>query len=245
MKITYIHHSGYAVQNEKSIYVFDYYKKDMPDYLIAAVEKGDKDVYFFVSHGHADHFNPEIFGYAAENVYYIVSHDIKEKIEYRKILDDYEGVQIEYISPYDNMNIQGKNGSLLLVETLKSTDRGVAFIVTSEGKSVYHAGDLNNWIFDGMDKAKLGDMKARYTREIDKIEGRLIEVAFLPVDYRLGDYIADGPAYFLEKVYVNHIFPMHMWKEYDYIEIFKNKKGIEKFADKVYTVNEPGLTWEI
>lgn len=245
MKVTYIHHSGYAVELENSIYIFDYYKKEMPEYLIDAVNNGGKDVYFFASHAHADHFNPEIFQYAADNVYYVISYDIREKIEHRGMLDEYDGVQIEYISPYDSMNIQGKNGSILLVEALKSTDRGVAFIVTSEGKSVYHAGDLNNWIFDGMDKAKLGDMKARYTREIDKIEGRLVEVAFLPVDYRLGDYIADGPAYFLDKVKVNHIFPMHMWKEFDYIEVFKNKAGIEKYADKVYTANEPGLTWEV
>ena len=48
------------------------------------------------------------------------------------------------------------------------------------------------------------------------------------------------------KIFVNELIKEgYLIKEYDYIEIFKNKKGIEKFADKVYTVNEPGLTWDI
>ena len=37
----------------------------------------------------------------------------------------------------------------LTIETLRSTDEGVAFYVTTNGASFYHAGDLNNWCWDG------------------------------------------------------------------------------------------------
>lgn len=245
MKVSYIHHSGFAIELEKSIYIFDYYKKEMPDFVIKAVEDGCKDVYFFSSHGHSDHFNPDIFGYENDNVYFLLSKDIEEKVIYRGWLDGHEGAQVEYIEPYQAMNIQGKNGSILYVETLKSTDRGVAFLVTSEGKTVYHAGDLNNWIFDGLDKAKLGDMKARYTREIDKIKDRIIEVAFLPVDYRLGEYFAEGPVYFLKNTKTTNVFPMHMWKEYEYIDKLKKHPDIQNIDCCIYDVDEPGKCWKI
>ena len=35
------------------------------------------------------------------------------------------------------------------VETLKSNDEGVAFLVTAEGRTIYHAGDLNWWYWNG------------------------------------------------------------------------------------------------
>ena len=37
----------------------------------------------------------------------------------------------------------------LKIKTLKSTDLGVAFIVKSENKLFYHAGDLNYWHWEG------------------------------------------------------------------------------------------------
>ena len=35
------------------------------------------------------------------------------------------------------------------IASLKSTDEGVAFVVWAEGHSIYHAGDLNWWHWEG------------------------------------------------------------------------------------------------
>lgn len=245
MKICYIHHSGFAVELDKSIYVFDYYKKDIPEFVNEAIESGSKDVYIFATHGHSDHFNPDIFECASDNVYFLLSRDIEDKVEYRGWLEGHDNALVEYIDPYQTMNIQGKNGSMVYVETLKSTDRGVAFLVTSEGKTIYHAGDLNNWIYEGMDKAKCGDMNARYKREIDRIKDRTIEVAFIPVDYRLEKYFLEGPAYFLQNTKTSHVFPMHMWKRYELIDELKKDSRIQEQIGIIYDVDEPGKQWEI
>ena len=37
----------------------------------------------------------------------------------------------------------------LKIRTLKSTDLGVAFMVETEGRRIYHAGDLNRWQWEG------------------------------------------------------------------------------------------------
>ncbi len=57
MKITYIEHSGYAIEWESCIWVFDYYRGKIPDW-----EK-TKPLIIFASHAHKDHFAPEIFHY--------------------------------------------------------------------------------------------------------------------------------------------------------------------------------------
>lgn len=55
MKIYPIDHSGFMVELEKHLLLFDYDKKDLP------ITKSNKPLYVFVSHNHQDHYNPETF----------------------------------------------------------------------------------------------------------------------------------------------------------------------------------------
>lgn len=50
MKVTYIHHSCFVVEIEDCIFVFDYYKGELPEF------DKNKRIFFFVSHSHGDHF---------------------------------------------------------------------------------------------------------------------------------------------------------------------------------------------
>ena len=55
MKVTYIYHSSFAVELEKSMLIFDYYGKgDLPE------RPAGKQVYFLNSHSHPDHFSRKI-----------------------------------------------------------------------------------------------------------------------------------------------------------------------------------------
>ena len=130
MKITYIHHSSFCVELEKNILLFDYFEGNLPDF-----DKNEK-LYVFVSHNHSDHFSPVVFDSRAnyKNIKYILSDDIKVKKE-----EDIYFVKENETVYLDEMKI----------ETLKSTDLGVAFIITVEGKTIYHAGDLNWWHWEG------------------------------------------------------------------------------------------------
>lgn len=75
MKVTYIRHSGFFVELEKSWFLFDYYRGQIP-----TLPKG-KDGYVFVSHRHVDHFNKEIFKLTEKqkDIRFILSDDIWEK----------------------------------------------------------------------------------------------------------------------------------------------------------------------
>ena len=69
MKVTYLYHSGFTVEDERAMYVFDYYKGKLPE------TEADKQMYVFVSHRHSDHFNPVIFEWEKEHpkIQYILS----------------------------------------------------------------------------------------------------------------------------------------------------------------------------
>ena len=92
------------------------------------------------------------------------------------------------------------------VETLPSTDEGVAWFVTAEGKFIFHAGDLNWWHWEGEDKAWNANMAADFKRYTEPLRGRCADLALLPLDPRLGvPYAYWGLLRFLELMDVRHL----------------------------------------
>ena len=61
MKLTYIFHSGFALETGACILVFDYWKD--PANVVPSLLESGKPLYVFSSHFHEDHFNREIFGW--------------------------------------------------------------------------------------------------------------------------------------------------------------------------------------
>ena len=201
MKITYIHHSSFSVEINKCILLFDYYKGNLPKF------DENKKLYVFSSHSHYDHFDKAIFDLEKThpNVTYILSNDI-------------------HVPKKDNIKFMGANERLLVddleIKTLESSDLGVAFIVKVEDKTIYHAGDLNDWYWDGEPKADNQRLTSAYRAEIRKIKGMHFDAAFVPLDPRQGNHYADGILYFLKNVDCNVIFPMHYWNDANVIKRF-------------------------
>ena len=106
------------------------------------------------------------------------------------------------------------------VDTLLSNDSGVAFIVKTKEGTIYHAGDLNDWYWDGEPKADNQRLTSAYRAEIRKIKGMHFDAAFVPLDPRQGNHYADGILYFLKNVDCNVIFPMHYWNDANVIKRF-------------------------
>jgi L-ascorbate metabolism protein UlaG (beta-lactamase superfamily) len=102
----------------------------------------------------------------------------------------------------------------LRVKAYGSTDQGISFhIVTADGLSVFHAGDLNFWHWaDESTKAEVSEADANFTRELTKIRagvrGRL-DAAFFPVDPRLGSDYYRGAVRFCEAMKPALLIPMH------------------------------------
>lgn len=206
MKITYINHSGFLVETKECYYIFDYYKGELP-----ALDTSRR-VIVFASHFHQDHYNPEIFS-ILDNMGASYEAILAKDINKRKYPD---GVKIT--KAYSNSTYTLDNGTT--ISTLPSTDSGVAYIIkTSEGV-IYHAGDLNDWYWEGEPDSDNRQMTSRYRAEINKIKDITFDVAFVPLDPRQESHYADGMLYFIENVKCEAIYPMHYWNEPAVIDKF-------------------------
>ncbi len=102
------------------------------------------------------------------------------------------------------------SGQELEIMTLRSTDEGVAFLLRHNGRNYYHAGDLNIWAWEEETPEYNRKMEQKYIKEIEKIKGINIDIAFVPLDPRLGIYAYNGLETFLSYTKSSYIFPMHL-----------------------------------
>ena len=180
MKVTFILHSSYFVELEHCCLLFDYYQGELPPI--------EKPLYVFASHSHGDHFSTDIFQLAqpGREVHYLLSDDISPRQVPDKVKE-----QVTFVSPRSFYEVGD-----MKVATLRSTDMGVAFLLQCEGKCIYHAGDLNCWVWDGAPRFQNDQMKAQYKAELELLSGKSIDVAFVPLDPRQEDDFDLGMKYF-------------------------------------------------
>lgn len=227
MKVTYLKHSGFMVESRNYIYLFDYIGGNIDKAI-----KSDKKIYVMVSHIHDDHFSKIIFDIANkhDNVTYILSYDVVKKIKKNAILSKMtEQLNIIRVQAHEKYKIDD-----IVVETLKSTDEGVAFIVSEKDGTIYHAGDLNWWHWEGEPKSWNRNMEVNFKREIDSMRGRKIDIAFIPLDPRQEDAYYLGMNYFIKNVGANEIYPMHFWGEPRIIDRYKSEYGGENIVSKAF-----------
>ncbi len=230
MKITYIAHSGFLVELVETAFLFDYYEGTIPE-----IGK-EKALFIFSSHRHPDHFNPEVFKLAEkrENVTYVLSYDIWKS----RVSEELQG-QTVHLKPHKKWEQGG-----VKVETLKSTDEGVAFLIEAEGKVIYHAGDLNDWRWDGEAEEWNRKMAEHYRQFIEPLRGRKIAAAFLPLDPRQEKNYALGMDYFLELADAEKIYPMHCWEDYGVIDRWLREHPDSPCRKRIVKITARGQAFE-
>lgn len=240
MKITYVGHSSFCVEfeKEKIVLIFDYYKGELPEFA------KDSLIFMFASHKHYDHYSRKIFNlaYEYENITFILSKEMKmtEKYMDRWSIPEVSRDKIKYVTydaEYDFADIN--------VKTLKSTDAGVAYIVECSDRRIYHAGDLNWWIWNGNTEEENADMTRRFYQEIEKIKDVEFDVAFIPLDARQEDKFFWGFDYFMRNCSVKKAFPMHMWDKYDVIDELKKMEESKGYRDRIMKISALGQTFEL
>lgn len=211
MNVTYIGHSGFLVETSRSYYLFDYYKGALPPL------SADKPVLVLASHSHEDHYQPGIFSLLQEagckKLYAILSDDIPCHTVPA-------GINYRTVSPGQECRLP--NGALLTAYL--STDQGVAFLIEDQEGILYHAGDLNDWVWEGEEPDYNERMTRIYRKQIDamarKLGDRVIDIAFVVLDPRQEQDYARGMLYFLSKLRTHAVYPMHYWEKPRIIQRF-------------------------
>lgn len=234
MKIYYIFHSCFVVETESSFLLFDYYKNirdknqdfDFNE-LMKAIFESSKSLYVFSSHSHQDHFNTKILSWASEkeNIYYILSNDIKLYTDFKNITA---------AKPNENFVLNNLN-----ISTFGSTDEGCSFLISVDGAKIFHAGDLNWWKWPDDTPEEEKEMEGAFKEIInDVVNARImIDVAFFPLDPRLeGNYLCGGQ-YFIEKLSPKVFIPMHFWSSFKTTDDFSHSQ--KKAGTDVLRISHP------
>ena len=200
--VRYLYHSSFLLETASHYLIFDYYRnsphgRGLNSGVIDPAALTGKPVLVFASHSHGDHYDPVIFRWRGQlpGIQYILSSDIAAPA----------AADTHFIGPDALLQVGGA-----AVRTLPSTDLGVAFVIEVDGLRIYHAGDLNWWHWEGEPDSDNRDMARAYCAQIDRLQGEHFDVAFVPLDPRLGQsgYLL-GLDYFAAHTGAAVIFPMH------------------------------------
>lgn len=227
MQVTYLGHSGFLVEVEDAFFLFDYYQGELPK-----MDPG-KTLFVCVSHVHYDHYNRQIFQLQEKmpDIQFLLSDDI---------LDVRETEQVWQLSPKMTLEIKGAR-----IQMLPSTDEGIAFLISYQGHVIYHAGDLNWWHWEGESEEYNRQMKEAYQSALLQLPDTRIDVAFVPVDLRLGTQYVWGLDYFMRHTDTARVFPMHFWGNYDVFFRLLEEPCTREYRKKIVPIEKEGQKFDI
>ncbi len=196
--VVYTGHAGWMIETANNVLIFDYWQDgrpaDSPSILngcINPTELAGKKVTAFVSHTvHADHYNKRNFDW---------NKGIKDITWVFGQRPD-TAVAVELIDPRQTKSINGME-----IVSTRSTDAGVAFLVTVDGLTILHSGDLHN---------RDENVDGVYSEEINFLIGcgHKIDMAFIPVSgcgFGDQDIMKKGVWWGVEKLDPTSVFWMH------------------------------------
>ena len=218
MKITYIYHSGFIIEYEKATIIVDYFKDSADEIVHRSLNSFPEKLYVISSHWHPDHFNKEVLKWKNErpDIQYIFSKDILKK----KLATPNEADYMIKGDVWQDENIR--------IIALGSTDVGISFLIETEDKKVFHAGDLNNWHWDEESTPKeIQASERHFLREIKALynETNDLDAAMFPVDCRLGKNYMRGAEQFVDLLRIGIFIPMHFGDTYYEANAFKKYAG--------------------
>lgn len=228
--VTYYYHSGFSVQVEDSLFIFDYWEGSdhdaIPDSMKITLSSLSlyKQVYVFISHAHPDHLDPVVFEWRDHpNISYIVSHDMPI------------GVRGKRLSPLDQLRLNEN----VRVTAYDSTDLGVSFMVDAYQLRIFHGGDLNLWHW--REESTLREIEAAeeaFNKAVAPLNGQHIDLCMFPVDPRMGYLFDAGAQYFLLATKPRVFIPMH-WQERAEVATDFARRARNKYSE-VLPLTKPG-----
>lgn len=197
MRLVYIYHSGFALEADGFSILIDYFKDSDPDpakgYVRSELLKRAGTLYILASHFHPDHFHSEVLKWKEQkpDIKYIFSKDILKR---RRAKAD-DAIYLKKGDAYQD--------ELLTIKAFGSTDVGISFLIETEGRRIFHAGDLNNWHWkDESTPQEVAEAEGNYLKELDIIatETSVMDLVMFPVDPRLSTDFMRGAQQFIDRI---------------------------------------------
>ncbi len=199
--VVYIHHSCFILEIEERKLVFDIpARSHLTPLQLELIERHirGREVIAFFSHGHEDHFNPEVreLLQSARTSQVVASFDVAR--EYPNALPSSSLI----VEPEEEYSLGG-----ISISTFESNDQGVAYLLSIEGKNIYYGGDLALWIWPDTPAQAAAMIRAYFEDIMEELRSKGIDIAFTNWDPRL-ENLAGGDI-FLSRVRPRYFVPMH------------------------------------
>jgi len=226
MKIKYVHHSGFIVEDNACTLIIDccgLTKKSANE----AVDAG-KPLYILASHVHGDHFDPNILSFDRPRTKWILSADIHLGQTSKVSVSRKDMVFLAKGDVYRD--------EIVTIKAYGSTDEGVSFYIETGGRKIFHAGDLNNWHWNEEETPEDAAKNERFFLDELSLIARevpALDAVMFPVDPRLGKDYTRGAEQFLDSVKTGLFIPMHFWDKTEAARAFKPAAELRgcRFAD--------------
>lgn len=236
MTVTYYHHSGFSVASGDILLVFDYWrgkKVRLPDALGITPETLARynQVYVFITHEHEDHYDSIVYTWEQyAPVTYVIADCLPSGVKGHRMA---KGGELEF-------------SDRVKVKAYGSTDSGVSFLVTLDGMNFFHAGDLNFWHWrEVCNPRQIQEAEEDFRSEMADLQGVEIDVAFFPVDPRLGMLFDAGANYFSLTTKPRLLLPMHFWCRNDVINEYARRSRTRETEIIALTSHGQGIRLEI
>jgi hypothetical protein len=231
MNIIYIFHNSFILQTGDTTILFDYpndqyINKEISNLVIEQIK--DRNLFAFVSHGHADHFNPQIAKFAAFAAAsrFIISSDVRSSY---RLFKDPPGVL--WVKPDQEHSLEG-----LAFRTFKSNDRGVAFLMNLSGMSIYFGGDLADWSWDDFTQRQRNRINKIFRATLAELKKSRIHIAFSNIDPRLSN--CAGSPEFIAEINPELFVPMHAFGNLAWVHDFASQTSLS--GNVIFDYRFPG-----
>ena len=219
MKLTYIYNSGYVIEGKRCTIIIDYFRDSKSEYIQSSLISFPGKIYVLSSHWHPDHFSQHILKWKTirPDIEFILSKDILK----RKLVSRDDAYFLMKGDIFQDENIY--------IKAFGSTDAGISFLIETEGKKIFHAGDLNNWHWDEESTPEeIQQAERDYLHELKTLadETKQLDLAMFPVDRRLGKNYMRGAEQFVDTIQAALFAPMHFGERY------KEANAFQMYAEK-------------
>lgn len=213
--------SSFVIETPSATLIFDWYTGKIP-----FINK-NKPLYVFISHIHPDHYHPFMLSLANtyENVSVYMGYDYSDD----KVNSDLNSLTEKASNSINFFNGKQKmNTDFGSLESLTSTDLGVAFLVKIDGLTLYHAGDLFPW----------GGIGLEFIKYTAPLKGVHIDYAMLPLDPRFPAEARGCIYHYLNLADISYFTPMHLWDKPDFVSAFAKENP--QYCGKMIAQNPQG-----
>lgn len=241
VRIVYVHHNCFLLHAGARTFLFDYpdssHRPRSAEALVRR-EAAGRELWIMASHGHADHFTPEIMDLrdAGASVRYVLSYDIAEM--HQELDPEFEDAMhgVTIVEPDEKYEVEG-----LPIACLESTDLGVGFVLDLGGKRVWFGGDVAEWSWEGADERARRFSEEHYAGVLAQLGNKPVDLAFSNADPRMPSWA--GGKFFVERIRPRYFVPMHAFGDTRAVARFIAEAatpGVEMFAYQAM-----GDAWEI